>query len=108
MTPFVLAFVMCAAVLHAGWNAVLRGGGDRVWSMTLMMVSITVVTATALPLLPWPNAASWPYIIATAIVHVGYNLSLRPGWQCAFVARWSRRAGISHRDAGQYGALPDR
>jgi hypothetical protein len=76
MTPFVLAFVMCAAVLHAGWNAVLRGGGDRMWSMTLMMVSITVVTATALPLLPWPNAASWPYIIATAIVHVGYNLSL--------------------------------
>ena len=76
MTPIVLAAVMCAAVLHASWNAVLRGGGDRLWSMTLMMIAITVVTAITLPLLPWPNAASWPYVIASAIIHVGYNLSL--------------------------------
>ena len=76
MTSSALGLVMCAAILHAGWNAVLRGGGDRLWSMTLMMVAITVVTAIALPFLPWPNAASWPYIIATAIIHVGYNFSL--------------------------------
>ncbi|WP_158745318.1 EamA family transporter [Acidisphaera sp. L21] len=76
MTSYVLGLVMCAAILHAGWNAVLRGGGDRLWSMTLMMVAITVVTAFALPFLPWPNAASWPYIIASAVIHVGYNLSL--------------------------------
>lgn len=76
MTPIVLACVMSAAVLHAGWNAVLRGGGDRLWSMTLMMIAITLVTAAALPWLPWPNAASWPYVVASAIIHVGYNLSL--------------------------------
>jgi drug/metabolite transporter (DMT)-like permease len=76
MTPLVLASVMCAAVLHAGWNAVLRGGGDRLWSMTLMMIAVTVVTTMALPFLPWPNAASWPYVIASALIHVGYNLSL--------------------------------
>jgi drug/metabolite transporter (DMT)-like permease len=76
MTSFVLGLVMCAAILHAGWNAVLRGGGDRLWSMTLMMIAITMVTAVALPFLPWPNAASWPYIIASAVIHVGYNLSL--------------------------------
>jgi uncharacterized membrane protein len=76
MTSYVLGLVMCAAILHAGWNAVLRGGGDRLWSMTLMMIAVTVVTGVALPFLPWPNAASWPYIIASAVIHVGYNLSL--------------------------------
>ena len=76
MTSYVLGLVMCAAILHAGWNAVLRGGGDRLWSMTLMMIAITAVTVVALQFLPWPNAASWPYLIGTAVIHVGYNLSL--------------------------------
>ena len=76
MTPFVLACVMCAALLHASWNAVLRGGIDRLWSMTLMMIAVTYATATALVFVPWPNAASWPYVIASAIIHTGYNLSL--------------------------------
>jgi drug/metabolite transporter (DMT)-like permease len=76
MSPFVLTCVMCAAILHAGWNAVLRGGGDRLWSMTLMMVAVTCVTAVAAVFVPWPDAASWPYVIASAIIHTGYNLSL--------------------------------
>ncbi|MCJ2068920.1 EamA family transporter [Methylobacterium sp. J-030] len=76
MSPFVLACVMCAAILHAGWNAVLRGGDDRLWSMTLMMIAVACVTAVAAVFVPWPNAASWPYVIASAIIHTGYNLSL--------------------------------
>jgi drug/metabolite transporter (DMT)-like permease len=76
MTPFVLSCVMCAAILHASWNAALRGGSDRLWSMTLMMISVAIVSAIALLFVPWPNAASWPYVIASAIIHQGYNLSL--------------------------------
>jgi uncharacterized membrane protein len=76
MSPFVLACVMCAAILHAGWNAVLRGGGDRLWSMTLMMIAVACVTAVAAVFVPWPGAASWPYVIASAVIHTGYNLSL--------------------------------
>ena len=76
MTPFVLGCVTCAAILHAGWNAVLRGGSDRLWSMTLMMIAVTCVTAVMAVFVPWPNAASRPYVIASAIIHTGYNLSL--------------------------------
>ncbi|MCC0806106.1 EamA family transporter [Methylobacterium sp. W2] len=76
MSPFVLGCVTCAAILHASWNAVLRGGSDRMWSMTLMMVAVTCVTAVGAFLLPWPNATSWPYVIASALIHTAYNLSL--------------------------------
>src|ERR1700712_3020914 len=76
MTPLVLGCVMCAALLHASWNAALRGGSDRLWSMTLMMIAVAIVSAIALLFAPWPNAASWPYVIASAIIHTGYNLSL--------------------------------
>ena len=54
----------------------LRGGDDRLWSMTLMMIAVTGVTAIAAPFVSWPNAASWPYVFASALIHVGYNLSL--------------------------------
>lgn len=76
MTPVLLAAVTGAAILHAGWNAVLRDGSDRLWSMTLMMIAVAVVTGAASVVVPWPNAASWPYVIASALIHAGYNLSL--------------------------------
>jgi hypothetical protein len=76
MTPFVLACVIGAAILHASWNAVLHGGDDRLWSMTLMMIAVMGVTGIAAAFVPWPNPASWPYVIASALIHVGYNLSL--------------------------------
>ena len=44
--------------------------------MTLMMIAVIVVSAGALLFAPWPNAASWPYVIASAVIHTGYNLSL--------------------------------
>ena len=44
--------------------------------MTLMMLAVTGATALATMFLPWPDAASWPYVIASAIIHTGYNLSL--------------------------------
>jgi drug/metabolite transporter (DMT)-like permease len=76
MTPFVLACVIGAAILHASWNAVLRGGDDRLWSMTLMMIAVIGVTGMAAAFMPWPSPASWPYVLASALIHVGYNLSL--------------------------------
>ena len=81
MTPLVLACVMGAAILHAGWNAALRGGSDRLWSMTLMMIAITCVTLAAMPFVPWPNRASWSCVIASAVIHAGYNLSLVRGYR---------------------------
>jgi drug/metabolite transporter (DMT)-like permease len=44
--------------------------------MTLMMIAVTCVTAIALLFVPRPAAACWPYVVASAIVHTGYNLSL--------------------------------
>ena len=76
MQPTVFACVICAAILHASWNAVLRGGRDRLWSMTLMMVAIALASEAGLLVVTWPGAVSWPYLAASALIHVAYNLSL--------------------------------
>jgi drug/metabolite transporter (DMT)-like permease len=75
--PFhIVLLVLFAAVLHASWNALLRGGADRLWSMTVMCLAVAIASAaTALFLAP-PAKASWCYAILSAVLHVGYNLFL--------------------------------
>ncbi len=76
MTLSIAAIVLFAALLHASWNALLKGGGDGLWSMTVMGVATAIACAVALPFLPWPLRASWPFIAASALLHVGYNAFL--------------------------------
>jgi drug/metabolite transporter (DMT)-like permease len=77
VTASAFAAVLFAAGLHAAWNAMLKGGtGDRLWTMTIMSLAVALVGAAAIPFLAWPAAASWPYIVASGLLHVGYNLFL--------------------------------
>ena len=68
--------VLLAAVLHASWNALLRAGEDRLWSMTIMCIAIALVCLALVPFSPMPEKASWGYAVLSAVLHVGYNLFL--------------------------------
>ncbi|TGQ50270.1 EamA family transporter, partial [Mesorhizobium sp. M4B.F.Ca.ET.211.01.1.1] len=65
-----------AALLHASGNALLHGNGDRFLSMTWMSVAIAAVSTPIVAFLPLPDAAAWPYVVASGLVHIGYNASL--------------------------------
>ncbi len=54
----------------------LKGGADRLWSMTIMGLATFLAGASLAPFLPFPYPASWPYMLASAVLHVGYNLFL--------------------------------
>lgn len=41
MSIAIAGAVLLAAFLHAGWNALLKDGGDRLWAMTVMCLAIT-------------------------------------------------------------------
>jgi len=70
------ALVLLAALMHAGWNAMLHGSKDRYLSMSWICLAMSVIGAVAISLVPLPAAASWPYIVISGIVHVFYNLFL--------------------------------
>src|SRR6185312_9910593 len=72
MTLSITALVLLAALLHASWNALLKGGDDRFWSMTVMAVVAALASAALLPFFPLPLAASWPCILGSALLHIGY------------------------------------
>ncbi|WP_420991972.1 EamA family transporter [Cupriavidus sp. 30B13] len=68
--------VLLAALLHASWNALLHGNRDRFLSMTWMSIAIAAVSTLVVLFTPWPGAAAWPYIVASGLVHIVYNVSL--------------------------------
>lgn len=68
--------MLAAALLHASWNALLRGRGDRLASITIMSLASAAVGAVAVLCLPAPAAASWPFIGLSAVLQIGYCLAL--------------------------------
>ena len=76
MRAQVVAYVLLAALLHACWNAILHGNSDRFLSMTWMSICIAVLSAAAIVFLPLPAPAAWPFILASGVVHIVYNMSL--------------------------------
>jgi drug/metabolite transporter (DMT)-like permease len=76
MLSYAGGIVLLAAMLHAGWNAMLHGNRDRHLSMAWMSILMASVSTVAVLVLPMPAAAAWPYIIASGLVHIVYNISL--------------------------------
>jgi drug/metabolite transporter (DMT)-like permease len=76
MSPAVIGLVLFAAALHAAWNAVLRSGADRLWSITIMSFATTVVAFPFAVVLPLPSSLSWRYLILSSSLQVGYSVFL--------------------------------
>ncbi|MET9952123.1 DMT family transporter [Streptomyces sp. NPDC006339] len=72
MTPLVTAAVLTAAVTHASWNAIAAHIRDQLLSFTLISGGGALIGAVTACFVPLPAAGAWPYLIASAILHVGY------------------------------------
>lgn len=76
MTIFALSIVLFSALLHAGWNAMLKSEADRagvLGAVSLMHVLAGVVLISVSPV---PAMASWPSIFISTLVHYAYYLLL--------------------------------
>lgn len=76
MSPQVLALLLLAALLHASWNALVKGGGDALTRLTLVNASAALVTLPLLGYVTPPAPASWPWLLGSMAVHQLYYLFL--------------------------------
>lgn len=76
MTTTVIALALLAAILHATWNAFLRTGADRLWTVTVMSFSSTIVAVPLACIYALPAPAAWPYVILSACLQIGYSTFL--------------------------------
>lgn len=72
MSAFVLAAVLCGALIHASWNAWIKAQNDKFAASMQIAFGTAVVSLPVIAYLPVPPAAAWPFIVASAIIHVGY------------------------------------
>ena len=81
MSPLVLTLVLMAAVLHASWNALIKTGDDPLVRLALIasfsaLFSLPVALVSGIP-----APASWPYLIASVVIHQFYNGFLILGYR---------------------------
>lgn len=76
LSPTTYLLVLCAALLHASWNAILKNGEDRFRSIVLMSSAASLACLPALLRLPVPLRPCWPEVVLSSALHVGYNLFL--------------------------------
>jgi drug/metabolite transporter (DMT)-like permease len=73
--------VLLAALLHAIWNSLAHAISDRVVGFALIGVVDALGGAALVAVGGLPPAAAWPFIVASAAVHVFYNLMLLASYQ---------------------------
>jgi drug/metabolite transporter (DMT)-like permease len=83
MSLFVFLMVLLAACLHAGWNALVKLRLDPFLAMTLIANACAVIAAPLLLVTGLPNAAAWPWIVASIVIHLGYYVFLAQAYRLA-------------------------
>src|SRR5688572_23853635 len=76
LTLPVAAAVLGAALLHAAWNALVKGSQDKQLDTYAVAAGSGLLALVALPFLPLPAAAAWPWLAGSAAVHILYFLFL--------------------------------
>ncbi|MFG2139599.1 EamA family transporter [Streptomyces sp. NPDC048650] len=76
MTPLVVVAVLIAAITHASWNAIAHGIRDQLLAFTLVGGGGAICGAVMAVFTPLPASGAWPYLLASAVLHVVYQILL--------------------------------
>lgn len=97
MSGPVMTAVLCAALMHAGWNALVKAKGDAFLTTVLVTAGAGLLCLLALPFLHQPLPASWPFIAASSLTQVLYY---------ALLMETYREGDISHAYPLMRGCAP--
>ncbi len=87
LTIDVFLAVLAAAVMHAGWNAIIKTRLDRFLSISLMSFSMAGLSIACLPFVALPQGFTWVWIILSAILHTGYKIFLIKAYDAGDLAQ---------------------
>jgi drug/metabolite transporter (DMT)-like permease len=76
LTPAIIAIVIGAGALHATWNAITKQVTDRLMAFAWIGIAATITGAVVLGFTGLPFRTAIPFAVASAVIHVGYNLAL--------------------------------
>ncbi len=82
MDATITSLVLLAAILHASWNALIKADHNQHLATVLLTISSGVISLGLIAFFPFPPLVSWPYLGASAVIHVLYF------WFLSIAYRW--------------------
>lgn len=79
----VFAAVLAAALVHAGWNVLVKGAADKLAMTVSVALGAAIVSASILPFLPLPAPESWPFLGASVLLQTVYYLLIARAYRIA-------------------------
>lgn len=79
----VFAAVLAAALVHAGWNVLVKGAADKLAMTVSVALGAAIVSAALLPFLPLPAPESWPFLGASVLLQSIYYLLIARAYRIA-------------------------
>ena len=76
MSTTVFIAVIGAAVLHASWNALVKGGSDKLMALAAVMLGHVPFALVAIAVSGPIATESLPYLFVGIFLHLGYQLFL--------------------------------
>lgn len=77
----VFCAVLAAAFMHAGWNAVAKLRLEPILTMALISASAGLFALPASLWFGWPQAAAWPWLAGSILLHLGYYIALAEAYR---------------------------
>ena len=74
-TPLILA-LLGSAMLHAVWNAIIKGGTNKLFETVMKTGSGGLIALPVILYLPLPEPAAWPFLLGSVTIHIFYYLLL--------------------------------
>ena len=83
LTLGVTLAVLAAALLHAGWNALLKAapGGDALLDMASVVAGSSFTGLVVAPFVGFPDPAAWKFAAASTVIHFGYYVTLSQAYR---------------------------
>lgn len=81
MDIFVFFAVLLAAACHAGWNAVVKIGDDRLVALSIITLFSGLGGLAAIPVVGMPNANALPWLALSVLLHTLYRLLLARAYE---------------------------
>jgi drug/metabolite transporter (DMT)-like permease len=68
----VVLLILFAAVLHAGWNVLIKSESNNSANTALLVAGSAIIGVVFLPFVPLPLRPCWPYLGASVVIHILY------------------------------------
>ena len=81
MDTNVFLIVLLATIMHAVWNGMVKNHSDKAVAVAAIVFGHIPLAVIAIIFLPAPTIDCIPYIVASAIVHQGYQWYLLSAYQ---------------------------